>query len=323
LLVVEQTLISIELLCKPRCPMSVESTITRPTSIDEVQSVVSKWLQATPSHTPSEIRFSRLKTTNCLEVSTQLNKGLTVEQDDDNLSWSVPRRKLTLELCDFSVRTSYKNDVVIIVVRAREEAPLKSLSRALNTVATTKHPIYFARALTALCEIADDLPSQGIDDLSTASTDKELLLNSLWVAPVINSLTGADPLAKAKLRGIDTKKRLLDKCGGTLSATDVAELLHLSRQAIEKRRRSNQLIGLTQGRRGYVYPSFQFEDGNTLTGFGEVMKVLSGHDPWMQVIFFVNENDRLQGKSPVDALRSGDLKAVLLAATAFGEQGAA
>jgi hypothetical protein len=83
------------------------------------------------------------------------------------------------------------------------------------------------------------------------------------------------------------------------------------------------VIGLTQGKRGYAYPAFQFEDGKTLDGLKEVLDALSGHDPWMQSIFFANGNDRLNHRTPLDALRQGETEAVVRAAEAYGEQGAA
>jgi hypothetical protein len=43
----------------------------------------------------------------------------------------------------------------------------------------------------------------------------------------------------------------------------------------------------------------------------------------MQSIFFANGNDRLNNRTPLDALRQGETEAVVRAAEAYGEQGAA
>ena len=75
--------------------------------------------------------------------------------------------------------------------------------------------------------------------------------------------------------------------------------------------------------RGYAYPAFQFEEGKTLAGLKEVLDALRDHDPWMQSIFFANSNDRLSGKTPLEALRQGDRESVIRAAESYGEQGAA
>ena len=136
-------------------------------------------------------------------------------------------------------------------------------------------------------------------------------------------LGSADPLARAKLRGIEAKRRLIELLGGTLTVKEVADLLGTTRQVVGKRRSLNRLIGLPQARRGYAYPEFQFERGETLTGLTEVLEALSSHDPWTQLIFFAGANDRLDGQTPLEALRMGQLDAVVRAANVYGEQGAA
>ena len=86
-----------------------------------------------------------------------------------------------------------------------------------------------------------------------------------------------------------------------MSSEKVAEVLQISRQAVDKRRAANQLLALTQGRRGYSYPSFQFEDGKTLPGVELILTELSALDPWMQLRFFTSPHERLAGE---DAARS-------------------
>src|SRR5690606_41693050 len=59
----------------------------------------------------------------------------------------------------------------------------------------------------------------------------------------------------ARLRGLRMRARLLAAEGGTLSSTEVADLLGITRQAVNKRRKAGRLIGLATGRRGYAYPA--------------------------------------------------------------------
>jgi hypothetical protein len=84
---------------------------------------------------------------------------------------------------------------------------------------------------------------------------------------------------------------------------------------------SSQLLVLTQGRRGYSYSGFQFDEGKTLDGFEEVLKGLRAVDRWMQVNFFTTPNERLGGKTPIDALRQGKGSEVRKIASVYGEQG--
>ena len=142
-------------------------------------------------------------------------------------------------------------------------------------------------------------------------------------SPVTTELESADPLARAKLRGVAAKRRLIELGGGTLTIKEVADLLGITRQAVGTRRSRNRLIGLPQGRRGYVYPAFQFERGETLTGLKEVLEALSEHDPLTQLIFFVDRHDRLNSRTPVEAMRAGQLDAVVRVASFYHEQGCA
>ncbi len=115
---------------------------------------------------------------------------------------------------------------------------------------------------------------------------------------------------------------MLNASGGSLTSEQVAEVLGISRQAVDKRRSSNQLLALTQGKRGYSYPGFQFDDGRTLKGLEEVLAELSPLDPWMQMVFFTIANERLDGKNPIEALQNDLIEQVKKVENGFGEQGA-
>lgn len=118
------------------------------------------------------------------------------------------------------------------------------------------------------------------------------------------------------------QRSMLKESGGVLSGAQVARILDISRQAVDKRRKQGQLIGLTQGKRGYAYPAWQFEGGKMLAHLTKLLDALRTHDAWMQLAFFINGNDRLNGRSPLELLRAGELEPVLRAAESYGEQGA-
>ena len=46
-------------------------------------------------------------------------------------------------------------------------------------------------------------------------------------------------------------------------------------------------------------------------------------DPWMQTAWMIDSNIRLNGRSPLELLREGNLELVIDAAKIYGEQGAA
>jgi hypothetical protein len=77
---------------------------------------------------------------------------------------------------------------------------------------------------------------------------------------------------------------------------------------------------LTQGRRGYKYPSFRCDEGKTLNGFETVLGELKALDPWMQLNFFTSAHERLDGKTPIKAPHDGLVDEVKSVASGSGEQ---
>jgi hypothetical protein len=167
-----------------------------------------------------------------------------------------------------------------------------------------------------------DLSTTLINEAAAAPTDFMVILEALSSAPLAAQLASEDPLLAARLRGMKRKQEMLEASGGALTSEQVAEVLGISRQAVDKRRASNQLLALTQGRRGYSYPNFQFDDGKTVDGLEEVLGELSALDPWMQLAFFTSANERLGGSAPLEKLQKGHKDEVKAVANGFGEQGA-
>jgi hypothetical protein len=179
------------------------------------------------------------------------------------------------------------------------------------------------RALRAVSRAIAHSPIQVLAEAASAPTDMEVLIRALQQPDAIEIVTSEDPLAPARIRGLQERERLLTVEGGTLSAEDVANHLRITRQAVNKRRQQRALVGLDAGRHGYLYPAWQFVRNGTIPGLDAVLDALKLHDPWMQQIFMTSRNTRLGEVSPLERLRDGRLDDVLRAARAFGEHGAA
>jgi hypothetical protein len=82
-------------------------------------------------------------------------------------------------------------------------------------------------------------------------------------------------------------------------------------------------VGLDAGRHGYIYPAWQVTRNGMLNGLEAVLGELKDHDPWMQAQFMLQPNSRLLDRSPLEALRGGDIASVRAAARGLGEHGAA
>jgi hypothetical protein len=182
--------------------------------------------------------------------------------------------------------------------------------------------VFLERALRAVSTLAERLQTQAIQKAVSEPSDYGVLLAALEAEPGLELVTRDDPLAEARLRGLRMKRELLAREGGILGAQEVADLLHVSRQAVHKRMRARRLIAVECGRHGYAYPAWQFVAGGLLPGLEETLAALDDAlGPWMRLAFFLNDNVALDGDSPLEALRRGDREPVLRAAALYGQQG--
>jgi hypothetical protein len=149
--------------------------------------------------------------------------------------------------------------------------------------------------------------------------DVEDLFDLLEQHEALADLRRRDPLAPARLRGLRAKKQLLEAEGGTVSGRELAQVLGITRQAVDKRRLNGKLIGIDLGKRGYAYPIWQVG----LDGIDTVLAELGELDPWSQALFMLSANSWLDGETPLAALRAGKRDEVLTAAKYVGEQTAA
>jgi hypothetical protein len=245
------------------------------------------------------------------------------EIEPDLLQIVAKSWRLHLNLESFFVRTEFAKDKFCLWIESHPDADHRHFITVLRELTTTKHPAFYSRVLRAFRRLENDLPSTLIDDATAAPSDYLVAVEALTSASETTQLIVEDPFIAAKFRGLKRKQQMLETAGGALTSEQVAEILGISRQAVDKRRAATQLLALTQGRRGYSYPSFQFEDGRPITGLEEVLAELKELDPWMQMVFFTSPNERLGDKTPLERLKKGLVSEVRAAATGFGEQGAA
>ena len=196
----------------------------------------------------------------------------------------------------------------------------KSTQKTINKIikASNQEPLkaaFLTRVIEGLIEIAD---SSNLVDITAADSNYEVLLAALQTPEALSSLTKRDPMAKAKLRGLQLKQQSIQAEGGCADSEEIAQMLGVSRQAINQRRQRGKLIGLSRGKGKYIYPLWQFTDtGETLSGLEAVLKELSEVNPWTQVAFFLNPNLRLENQTPLAMLRMGEVKLVIASAISF------
>jgi len=184
--------------------------------------------------------------------------------------------------------------------------------------------VFMARSIRGVISLVLNMESSAVQKAVAESTDLGVLLSAMESKSGLTLITRNDPLAAARLRGLQMKLDLLERAGGALQPREVAVLLRMSRQAVGKRRMAGTLLGVPTGRRGYEYPACQFVDGGVVGGLAEVLSAFDEDvDPWMRLAFLMTANDSLGGELPMDALRRGEVNAVARAARIHGEHGAA
>ena len=294
----------------------------KPSTIEEVQNAIESWFGTRYKEAKPPFSLKSNQTGLNVFISRSAHHDLKVEIIERCLLFQVKQTRLNLDLEGFLLRSAYKDEMLCLSIERDPQLEHRLLVSILKQFRNTKHPAFCARILRAVKDLETDLTSTLIDEATAAPTDNMVMLKALSSAPWVSELAAQDPIVASKLRGFELRQEMLKKAEGVLSSGKVAELLNLSRQAVDKRRAANQLLALTQGRRGYSYPSFQFEDGKTLDGLEAVLKHLSALDPWMQLRFFTSPHERLGGKTPIEALRSGRISDAVRAASGYGEQGA-
>jgi hypothetical protein len=108
--------------------------------------------------------------------------------------------------------------------------------------------------------------------------------------------------------------------GPAYTAGQVAQLLGVSRQAVGQRR---GLLGLKQRDGRIVYPIIQFDGAGVLPGIPQVVMELTPvvASPWTIGSWLTSPNPELDHVRPYEALRRGELSAVVQAARQFASSG--
>ena len=169
---------------------------------------------------------------------------------------------------------------------------------------------FLRRAMSALERIAVTAPSKALTAALGAPTGAGTLAQILSHPEFIGkAVAGLDPMVPALAGNVEHRNLLLQRAGGVLSADAAGKIAAITRQAIDKRRRANAILAVREGS-DWKYPACQFRDGNVLPGIAEVVRGLEGQGAWATLDFLLAPDSALGGRSPLDALRAGDLGAV-------------
>lgn len=154
-------------------------------------------------------------------------------------------------------------------------------------------------------------------DRSVATFVDEVITSDGIAATIVPDLR-----TKAKLRGLKAREEMLHYQGTPWKSNLVADYLKITVQMVSRKRRSGQLLGLSYGKKEYLYPSWQFVDNGVLSGIESVLSTLEREliPDWDKLRFLVCPDERLNSDTPVLALQAGRVTEVLAVAEVYGRQ---
>ncbi len=132
-----------------------------------------------------------------------------------------------------------------------------------------------------------------------------------------------DARSRALLRGVEIARADLKAAGGAFELAQVCSLLNgVSRQRVLERVKEGSLLAVPGPSNRRRYPTLQFtRDGGVVKGLQEVQEALPTRNPWAVLNFLSRPDNRLDGRTPIDVLRTGNVARVVEAARSVGVQG--
>lgn len=185
------------------------------------------------------------------------------------------------------------------------------------------------RTIPLLRRLMEAATAGELKESLTAPTDVGTLSRLLAEAAVQAEVQALDPLAEAFARGAGEKEELLRRAGGAWTADEAAAHLHVTRQAVNKRRKAGTLLAVEAGT-NFLYPRFQFTEAGVLEGLPEVLQAMDTESGWMKLQLLFTHTLRTAPEradepreTVLEAIRRGRTGDALHAARSWGEQGAA
>jgi len=188
---------------------------------------------------------------------------------------------------------------------AARQAFLERVTRYFAELASTAPESVIAGALsepTALGTAAYALTEAAVEERPLDEADRQI--------------------AAALASGARYKEKLLTSAGGSYTAEQLGEVLGISRQAVNEGRKTNLYFAVPSGQTGFAYPKLQITKTGLLAGLRTFLDALTLPDPWMKLVVLMEPSERLNGRSPLEALRAGDVAQAVLVAATYGGHGA-
>lgn len=141
-------------------------------------------------------------------------------------------------------------------------------------------------------------------------------------AATLDAAAFRDPLAAARIRGIEMRARLIDDAGGLLRLSEAAQRLGVTPQAVTGRRTRGTILAVPMPNGEWVYPACQFAEYDLIPGIDSFVRAFREDvDPWTRLAVLLASSSRFGGKSPLQLLGEGMEDEARSIAGTYGEQG--
>ena len=188
---------------------------------------------------------------------------------------------------------------------------IEEMARVLTDLSSRPvREAFLRRAMAELVSFAERDDTELLALLASPAPTNVLLRDAAVTAP------GSGRLQMAREEGARAFRQLLAEAGGTLALPEAARRLGITPQAVYLRRKKGTILAVP-GQHGAVYPAWQFAEQGLLPGFAGVLDDLGDLGPAMRVQFFLQPQDRLGGRRPIDELKAGRIDEVRDAALEF------
>jgi hypothetical protein len=204
------------------------------------------------------------------------------------------------------------------------DAVAKATTTTVKVEAPRRHsPIqnaFIRRTAHAIERLAAQADEATLVEAMASPTDLGTLARVLTDFGAIGTAVAEiDPEAIDLAHEIEHRETLVRRAGGMLSVEAVGQLLHITRQAVDKRRRGRTLFAIRQGG-DWLYPRAQFHEHEAVPGLSDVIKTFEGSGPWVTLEFLVTTDSVLDGITPREALLRGGEMRKRVAALMWGHE---
>lgn len=188
-----------------------------------------------------------------------------------------------------------------------QERLRRAFSERLHEVVDRLAEVADLATIEKVLSMADPFSGMGVAMHQAATADAVIL---------------RDPLAAARLRGVEAREQLVDEAGGLLRLSQVADRLGVTPQAVTGRRLRETILAVPMPNGEWVYPACQFADVDLVSGMDAFVRAFADDvDPWTKLSVLIAPSRRFGGKSALELLSEGREEEATSIAGTYGVQG--